>query len=83
MAQITKLWSVCDPTPDSELGDILAEHRSVDDFAKYVVGTGIIDFKHLNHALYTSAGEARKNAEARMKKKPEARTAGVNYDRRK
>jgi hypothetical protein len=65
--KLSKFWVVRDPTPNSELEDILFETET-NRFASYVIGTGLDQFKHENHTLYTEAGEAKRDAQARLKK---------------
>ena len=65
--QIKKFWVVRDPTPDSELADILFE-TSINEFAAYCLGSGALaQFKSENHVMYDGSAEAKKDAEARMK----------------
>jgi len=64
--KLSKFWVVRDPSPESELGDILFS-SDVNHFASYCIGTGHSQFMHERHAIYTDAAEAKKDAEARLK----------------
>lgn len=67
--KIEKFWVVRDPSPASELCDILFQTDSVNELARIIVGTGIRQFEHENHAFYLDEAEARADAEARMAKR--------------
>jgi hypothetical protein len=77
MAAIQRFWVVRDASPQSELGDILFEAASLNDFASYCIGTGLADFKRENHTIYTSKSEATKDAEARLARADRVSTAAV------
>ena len=66
--KLNNIWVVHDPTPDSELIDILYEAKGPNELASLIIGTGLSQWKHENTTLYTEEGEAKKDAEARMKK---------------
>ena len=68
--RITSLWVVCDPTPVSEIGDILFE-ASPNHLANYIVGTAMHsrDWESRRHTLYAAEAPAREDAEARLAKR--------------
>ena len=67
--KITKIWVVHNPSPVSELEDVLHE-TDVHGLAPLIIGTGLDTWRHENTALYTEEGEAKRDAVARMKKQP-------------
>jgi hypothetical protein len=71
MAKLTKFWVVRDPSPVSEINDILFESDPVK-YAAYCVGAGYRNVKDEHTAVYTTEGEAKKDALARLQaeKKP-------------
>lgn len=66
MPALHRFWVVRDPSPRSELGDILFI-TDVDSFARYCIGTGNREFMAEHHAIYVSDVEARREAMRRMK----------------
>jgi hypothetical protein len=69
MAKLDKFWVVCDPSPNSEMGDIFWD-TNLNEFADYCAGTR--DFRKRNHTIYANESEAKKDAEARMAKRKTA-----------
>ena len=53
--KLSKFWVVRDPSPESELEDILFETET-NRFASYVIGTGLDHFRSENHTIYTERG---------------------------
>ena len=67
--KLNRVWVVRDPSPVSELVDILFE-TIVAKLPAYVIGTGITQWEHENTTLYTEEGEARRDAANRLAKRP-------------
>jgi hypothetical protein len=65
--KIEKIWMVRDPSDISEMVDILYE-TDVHELARIIMGTGLHTWESEHTTLYTEAGEAKRDAEARMKK---------------
>ena len=63
---IRRLWVVRDPSPVSELGDIMYE-VTVARLPEYVIGTGAERWRAEHTTFYTDEAEARADAEARLK----------------
>lgn len=67
--KLNSIWVVHDPTHISELIDILYEAKGPNELASLIIGTGLSQWKHERTTLYSEEGEARKDAESRMKKR--------------
>lgn len=65
--KLSKIWVVIDPSPVSEMLDVLFE-TTVAELPLYVIGTGAAQWRKENTTLYTEEAEARRDAEARMAK---------------
>ena len=65
--EIKSFWVVRDPSLESEVEDIFFE-ATANRFAAYVIGSGLDQFRYENHSLYTEESEAKRDAEARLKK---------------
>jgi len=76
--KITKIWVVRDPSPVSEIDDILFE-VDVDRLMRIFMGTGQAQWRNENTTLYTEAGEAKKDAKARMQKRKAAKVSEPHY----
>jgi len=74
--KITKLWVVKDPTPDSEMIDIVFE-MDMNKLGNYIAGGPHGAWAKENHTAYTEEGEAKKDAGLRMKARNE-KTASVD-----
>ena len=74
--KITKIWIVRDPSEVSEMGDILFE-TDVNGLARIILGTGLSTWEHEHTTLYTEAGEAKHDADARMKKRTKKEAVGL------
>lgn len=88
--KLTKFWVVRDPSPVSELEDILFETDPVE-YVAYGIGTGLSQVKRENTTIYTEKAEALKDATARLAKEkkpgsvyrapPPGSSEGYTYDR--
>lgn len=68
MAEIKKVWVVTDPTPESEMVDILYG-TDLPGFINYLRGSNRDDWKKENSSLYDNEAEATADAKKRMKKR--------------
>jgi len=67
MAEIKKVWVVRDPTPESEMVDILYE-TDIPGLIDFLLGSKRGTWKRENSSLYDNKTEALADAENRFKK---------------
>lgn len=65
--KLTSIWVVSDPSPVSELSDILYQ-TTPERLPLHVIGTGANRWQYEHTTLYTNEAEARRDAESRHRR---------------